>query len=134
MLETYLPPNRQLSMRKRALPDDGREGMDITDGWLVSQMHLAGMNVALNKAKGPVITSTISELHFFRPLYEGDDISCYGEVTRLCESGLTLNVEAYVYCKIQKHDVKLALGVFKFIAVDKDNNPRIIPRYCGEDI
>jgi acyl-CoA thioesterase YciA len=96
---------------------------DIVDGWLVSQMHLAGMNVALIKANGPVATSAITELLFFRPLHEGEDVSCFAEVIRLCDNGLTVN------CKIQKGNIKLATGVFKFKAVDKENNPRIIPRH-----
>ncbi|MBX9804324.1 MAG: acyl-CoA thioesterase [Alphaproteobacteria bacterium] len=129
MLETFLPPNRQLATRTRALPANASGMKDIVDGWLVSQMHLAGMNVALIKANGPVATSAITELLFFRPLHEGEDVSCFAEVIRLCDNGLTVNVEAYVYCKIQKGNIKLATGVFKFKAVDKENNPRIIPRH-----
>ena len=123
-METYLPPNRLLSTRAIAMPADTNPSGDIFGGWLVAQMDLAGGNVAAVKAKGRVVTVAIDALVFHKPVYVGDEVSCYAEVIRLGHTSLTLHIEAWVRRALQDEVIKVTEGTFTFVAIDDNYKPR----------
>lgn len=127
-MEVYLPPNRLLSTRAIAMPADTNPSGDIFGGWLVCQMDLAGGNVASAKTKGRVVTVAIDALVFHKPVFIGDEVSCYAEVVRLGHTSLTLHIEAWVRRALQEEVIKVTEGTFTFVAIDDDHKPREFPR------
>jgi acyl-CoA thioesterase YciA len=127
-METYLPPNRLLSTRAIAMPADTNPSGDIFGGWLVAQMDLAGGNVASSRTKGRVVTVAIDSLSFHKPVYVGDEVSCYAEVIRIGHTSITLHIEAWVRRALQEEVIKVTEGTFTFVAIDDDYKPREIPR------
>lgn len=127
-METYLPPNRLLSTRAVAMPADTNPSGDIFGGWLVAQMDLAGANVASVKAKGRVATAAIETLAFHKPVFVGDEVSCYAEIVRIGHTSLTLHIESWVRRAMQIETIKVTEGTFTFVAIDDDHRPRDIPR------
>jgi acyl-CoA thioesterase YciA len=115
-METYLPPNRLLSTRAIAMPADTNPSGDIFGGWLVAQMDLAVGNVA------------IDALVFHKPVFIGDEVSCYAEVIRIGNTSLTLHIEAWVRRALQEEIIKVTEGTFTFVAIDNDHKPREVPR------
>lgn len=127
-METYLPPNRLLSTRAIAMPADTNPSGDIFGGWLVAQMDLAGGNVAAARTRGRVVTVAIDALTFHKPVFVGDEVSCYAEVIRLGTTSLTLHIEAWVRRALQDEVIKVTEGTFTFVAIDDDRKPRQISR------
>lgn len=127
-METYLPPNRLLSTRAIAMPADTNPSGDIFGGWLVAQMDLAGGNVASVRTKGRVVTVAIDSLSFHKPVYVGDEVSCYAEVIRIGHTSLTLHIEAWVRRALLDEVIKVTEGTFTFVAIDDNYKPREIPR------
>jgi acyl-CoA thioesterase YciA len=127
-METYLPPNRLLSTRAIAMPADTNPSGDIFGGWLVCQMDLAGGNVASVRTKGRVVTVAIDALVFHKPVFVGDEVSCYAEVIRLGHTSLTLHIEAWVRRALTDEVIKVTEGTFTFVAIDEDHKPREYPR------
>ena len=127
-METYLPPNRLLSTRAIAMPADTNPSGDIFGGWLVAQMDLAGGNVASVRTKGRVVTVAIDGLVFHKPVFIGDDVSCYAEVIRIGNTSLTLHIEAWVRRALQEEIIKVTEGTFTFVAIGEDHKPREVPR------
>ncbi len=127
-METYLPPNRLLSIRAIAKPADTNPSGDIFGGWLVAQMDLAGGNVASVKTKGRVVTVAIDALVFHKPVFVGDEVSCYAEVIRIGTTSLTLHIEAWVRRALQDEVIKVTEGTFTFVAIGDDHKPRDVPR------
>ncbi len=127
-METYLPPNRLLSTRAIAMPADTNPSGDIFGGWLVAQMDLAGGNVASVKTKGRVVTVAIDALVFHKPVFIGDEVSCYAEVIRIGNTSLTLHIEAWVRRALQEEIIKVTEGTFTFVAIDEEHKPREVPR------
>jgi acyl-CoA thioesterase YciA len=125
-METYLPPNRLLSTRAIAMPADTNPSGDIFGGWLVAQMDLAGGNVASVHAKGRVVTVAIDALTFHKPVYVGDEVSCYAEIVRIGRTSLTVHVEAWVRRALQAEVLKVTEGTFTFVAIDNAYKPRTI--------
>ncbi len=127
-METYLPPNRLLSTRAIAMPADTNPSGDIFGGWLVAQMDLAGGNVASVKTKGRVVTVAIDALVFHKPVFVGDEVSCYAEVIRIGTTSLTLHIEAWVRRALQDEVIKVTDGTFTFVAIGDDHKPREVLR------
>lgn len=125
-METYLPPNRLLSTRAIAMPANTNPSGDIFGGWLVAQMDLAGGNVACAKTKGRVATVAIDKLVFHKPVFVGDEVSCYAEVTRIGQTSLTLHIEAWVRRSLQDEIIKVTEGTFTFVAIDNSHKPRTV--------
>jgi acyl-CoA thioesterase YciA len=121
-METYLPPNRQLSLKAVAFLDKDNTPISTRSGWLLAQMHLAGSNVAAGKAGGTVEAHSINELVFYEPVHDGDEVSYYAEVIHMNHNTLTLQVEAWAHRPSQTDDVKITEGCFIFL-VD-GNNPK----------
>lgn len=127
-METYLPPNRLLSTRAIAMPADTNPSGDIFGGWLVAQMDLAGGNVASVRTKGRVATVAIDALVFHKPVFVGDEVSCYAEVIRIGHTSLTLHIEAWVRRALEDEVIKVTEGTFTFVAIDNDHKPREVLR------
>ena len=127
-METYLPPNRLLSTRAIAMPADTNPSGDIFGGWLVAQMDLAGGNVASARTKGRVVTVAIDALVFHKPVFVGDEVSCYAEVIRIGHTSLTLHIESWVRRALQDAVLKVTEGTFTFVSIDKDHKPCAVPK------
>jgi len=126
-METYLPPNRQLSVKTIAMAAKTTAYEDTYGGWLVAQMYLAGSNVATRKSGGKVTASSIDELIFHGFVLAGDEINCYAEIIRLNRTSLTLHVEAWAHRSLEGQKIKVTEGIFTFISVDDNYEPRSIP-------
>jgi len=127
-MDTYLPPNRLLSTRAIAMPSDTNPSGDIFGGWLIAQMDIAGGNIASIKTKGRVVTVAIDALVFHKPVFVGDEVSCYAEVVRLGRTSLTLHIEAWVRRALANEVIKVTEGTFTFVAIDDDHKPREFPK------
>ena len=128
MADVFLPPNQHLAIRTIAMPRDTNPSGDIFGGWLVSQMDLAAGTIASIRAKGRVVTVAIDALTFHKPVFIGDEISCYVEIIRLGRTSITLKVEAWVRRSLSNDTLKVTEGMFTFVAIDESRKPRVIPR------
>lgn len=127
-METYLPPNRFLAIRAVAMPSDTNPHGDIFGGWLVAQMDMAGANIAAQKAQGRVTTVAIDSLSFHKPVFVGDEVSCYGEIIRLGRTSLTVQVDVWVRRALSQNTLKVTEGTFTYVAIDEEHRPREIPK------
>ncbi len=122
-METYLPPNRKLSIRTTAISGDNKLSADNIAGWLLTQMHLAGKNVAAIKAHAHVEPLAINDLTFYEPIVEGDEVCCYAEIIRMDRTSLTLHIEALANHPFEHENTKVAEGTFTYIAVGHKGEP-----------
>ena len=102
---------------------------DIFGGWLLSQMDIAGGVVASQRARGRVVTVGIEAMKFHQPVFVGDEVSCYGEVTRVGTTSITVHVETIARRPfsgdIEEH--KVTEGVFTYVAIGPDRKKRMVP-------
>src|SRR5262245_23506310 len=78
-----------LALRTVAMPAFANPHGDIFGGWLLSQMDIAGGTVASRRAKGRVATVAITAMTFHRPVFVGDEVSCYAEITKIGCTSMT---------------------------------------------
>jgi len=87
-------------------------------------MDLAGSAAATRRAKGRVVTVAITAMTFHRPVYVGDEVSCYAEVTQVGHTSLTVKIESWACRGIANEPIAVTDGVFTYVAVDADGKPR----------
>ena len=122
-----LPPHTEPALRAIAMPADANPHGDIFGGWLLSQMDLAGGTVATRRAKGRVVTVAITAMTFHRPVFIGDEVTCYATILKVGRTSITVKVESWVRRGIGEEQIEVTEGTFTYVAVGEDRRPCPIP-------
>lgn len=125
-----LPEGKIPVLRVPCRPADTNERGSIFGGWIMSQVDIAGSIPAVKQAAGPVVTRAVDSFEFKKPVYVGDLISCYAEVTGTGNTSITVKVD--VFAQRQKAGVVTAVKVTEahlvYVAIDEHGKPRRLPR------
>ncbi|MGB5541045.1 MAG: acyl-CoA thioesterase [Gammaproteobacteria bacterium] len=123
-----LPHERHLAIRVMATPADTNSTGDIFGGWLMAQVDIAGSIIARRRANGRIVTVAVNSFVFRQPVFVGDLISCYAEITRIGNTSLTVNVKAFAERQQETHEViQVTEADLTYVAVDSNRRPRALP-------
>jgi acyl-CoA thioesterase YciA len=121
------PPKAEPALHAIAMPADANPHGDIFGGWLLSQMDLAGGAAARRRAKGRTVTIAITAMTFHRPVFIGDEVTCYAEIVRVGRTSITVKVESWVRRGIGEEQIAVTEGIFTYVAVGEDRRPCPVP-------
>jgi acyl-CoA thioesterase YciA len=121
---TKSSPASELALRAIAMPMFANAHGDIFGGWLLSQMDLAGSTVAVRRAKGRVVTVAVAAMSFQRPVFVGDEVSCYAKILKVGRTSITVQVDAFARRDRSGELIQVTEGVFTYVAVDSKSKPR----------
>jgi len=132
MEKEELPHKRDVTLRVVPMPADTNAAGNIFGGWLMSQVDIAGSIVALRRAQGPVTTVAVSAFRFHKPVYVGDVVSLYAEVTRVGTTSITVDVVVYAERGLRQISAegtveKVAEATLTYVAIDADYHKRPVP-------
>ena len=124
-----LPDDRQLVLRVMPMPADANGNGDIFGGWIMAQVDLAGAVLPARIAKGRIVTVAVNEFIFKQPVSIGDLLSFYAKVERIGNTSVTVNVEVYAERNpANLHVVKVTEANLTYVAIDREGEPREIPK------
>ena len=128
------PPQREAELRTIAMPADTNAYGDIFGGWLLAQMDLAAGSYAIMRAGGRVATVGIEAMSFHRPVYVGDQVSCFCRTQAIGNTSITVHVETWARRRLGHFGeiVKVTQGSFTFVALNEDGTKRRLPRDAEE--
>jgi acyl-CoA thioesterase YciA len=106
------------------MPADTNPDGDIFGGWILSQMDLASGTFASQEARGRVVTVAVDGMTFHKPVYVGDELSCYCKVLKRGRSSLAIQVETWVQRHHSHRQEQVTEGTFTLVAIDADGRPR----------
>jgi acyl-CoA thioesterase YciA len=112
------------------MPADANANGDIFGGWLLSQMDLAGAAVAGRRSRSRVATVALTSMSFRRPVYIGDEVTCYATILKVGHTSLTVKVESWVRRSRGIEDdraISVTEGTFTYVAIGPDGAPRPVP-------
>src|SRR5262245_48558414 len=89
------PTQSEPARRAIAMPADATPHGDIFGGWLLSQMDLAGGTAPTRRAKGRTVTVAITAMTFHRPVFIGDEVTCYADIIKIGKTSITVKVESW---------------------------------------
>lgn len=121
-------PRGELSLRTLAMPADANPNGDIFGGWVLSQMDIAAGITAGRRARERVATVAIDGMSFDRPVFVGDVLCVYTDITRIGNTSVTLHVEAWVLRDRFGERMKVTQGLFTFVAIGEDGRPSPISK------
>lgn len=132
MTQDAMPADRHPTLRLVPMPADTNAAGNIFGGWLMSQVDIAGSIVALRRAQGPVTTVAVSAFRFHKPVYVGDLVSLYAEVTRVGTTSITVDVLVYAERGLRQISAegaieKVAEATLTYVAIDASYNKRPVP-------
>ena len=127
-----LLPSSIPALRTIAMPADANPDGDIFVGWIMSQMDIASGNFAAHQVKGRVVTVAVDAMTFLKPIYIGDDVSCYCDIANIGNTSLSINVNVWVQRHHSEEVLKVTQGRFTFVAIDGAGSPRKIVKLKKE--
>ncbi len=113
----------QLVIQTLAMPMYTNANGDIFGGWLVSQMDLGAGILAKQHSHSRTATVAIDAMKFEKPVWVGDIVSCYALLTKVGNTSMTINVEAWVQRAIGDQQELVTKGTFTFVAIDDHGKP-----------
>ena len=102
-------PEGELLLRTSPMPSDTNANGDIFGGWIMSQMDIAGGMMAIETTGGRAVTIAVDAMKFIKPVKVGDVVCCYGTVTRIGNTSVTIRLEVWVKPS------------FREISIDREN-------------
>jgi acyl-CoA thioesterase YciA len=117
------------------MPSDTNSNGDIFGGWIMSQMDIAGGMMAIELTGGRAVTIAVDAMKFIKPVKVGDVVCCYGNVTRIGNSSVTIRLEVWVKTGLRDMKTDTANAFFMvteasytYVAVDHEGRKRMIPK------
>jgi acyl-CoA thioesterase YciA len=109
-------------------PGDINANGHIFGGWVLSQMDIAAGIVASREAQGPVATVAIEAMEFIAPILLRDLVSVYAKVERIGRTSIAIRIDVVASRDRGTSEVKVTEGVFTFVALDENHQPRPVRR------
>jgi acyl-CoA thioesterase YciA len=125
-----LPPGivgRIPTLRTFSMPADSNANGDIFGGWILSQMDLAGGARAYEFVGDRVVTVGIEAMTFHKPVYIGDEVSFYTEISSVGRTSVTIKIESWARRRKTREYAKVTEGLFTFVHIDENRMPAPIP-------
>jgi acyl-CoA thioesterase YciA len=110
------------------MPADTNGMGDIFGGWIMSQVDIAGGIAAARRAQGRVVTVAVNALEFKKPVFVGDVVSCYAEITRVGRTSITVKIDVYAERRAATEYVKVTEATFTYVGIGDDRRPRVVPK------
>ncbi|HEX9278243.1 MAG TPA: acyl-CoA thioesterase [Casimicrobiaceae bacterium] len=124
-----LLPDKAPTLRVVPMPADANQHGDIFGGWVMSQVDIAGGIMAARRARGRVATVAVNAFVFKQPVFVGDVLSFYAEITHVGRTSVTVDVQVYAERNPgEMICVKVTEACLTYVAVGPDRRPRELPR------
>jgi hypothetical protein len=62
-----------------------------------------------------------------RPVFIGDEVTCYAQIVKVGRTSITVKVESWVRRGIGEEQIAVTEGIFTYVAIDEDRRPRPVP-------
>ena len=128
-------PEGELLLRTSPMPSDTNANGDIFGGWIMSQMDIAGGMMAIETTGGRAVTIAVDAMKFIKPVKVGDVVCCYGAVTRIGNTSVTIRLEVWVKpgFREMKIDTENAFCMvteasYTYVAIDHGGRKRLFTK------
>ncbi|NHZ44828.1 MULTISPECIES: acyl-CoA thioesterase [Massilia] len=123
-----LPAGKMPELRVMPAPSDANVYGDVFGGWIMAQVDIAGSLPATRRANGRVATVAVNSFVFKNPVFVGDLLSFYADITKVGNTSITVYVEVYAERnRLQANTVKVTEATLTYVATGDDRKPRKVP-------
>ncbi len=119
-------PATEPVIRVTAMPADANAYGDIFGGWLLSLMDMGAGLIAARHSRGRAVTVAMDGVQFLLPVKVGDEVSVYGQLTKVGRTSMLIATEAWRRPRHEEQAYKVTEANFTFVAVDGTGTPRAV--------
>jgi acyl-CoA thioesterase YciA len=113
------------------MPRDANAWGTIFGGLILSHIDQAGAIEALRHTEERLVTAAVHEVKFIAPVFVGDLVSFYAEVTKMGNTSMTVCVTVEARRAVAPHDtVRVTQAEVVYVAVDDAGRPVPIRPRC----
>jgi acyl-CoA thioesterase YciA len=124
-------PDADPILRLVPMPTDTNYAGDVFGGWIMAQVDIAGSIPAIRRARGRVATVAVNSFVFKQPVYVGDLVSFYADITKVGRTSITVDVSVYAQRGLRQGNGEICHrvteAVLTYVAVDDNRRPRVVP-------
>ena len=113
---------------------DANPGGDIFGGWLLAQMDLAGGICAFAQVRNRIVTVGVDAMSFHQPVFVGDEVAFYTEVSNLGQTSISVRIEAWAKRKSTDENVYVTDGVYTYVSIGTDRKPQDISQTMNNEV
>jgi len=111
---------KEISLKGRAYPGDLNHSGTVFGGWIMAKMDKAASIAVEGIVDSGALTVSVSDLHFLRPIYNGDIVTIYTEITKIGDTSIQITVEVMVRCKQSHSEYSVTDAIFTFVTVGEN--------------
>ena len=101
-------------------------------GVVMSWIDVAAAIAAQRHASKPVVTASIDELHFLRPIYKGWIVNLFASVNFVSKTSMEVGVRIEAENPIENIRYHTASAYLTFVALNSMGEPQPIPQLIAE--
>lgn len=119
-------PNKEPAIRVMLMPKDTNGFGVIFGGVILGQIDIAGVVEARRHTRNQLVTVAMREVVFHQPVYVGDTVSFYAELTRKGNTSLTVKITVEAQ-RASNPDLIVQVTEAEAVYVSVDKNGRPVP-------
>ena len=125
---------KQISLRGRAYPSDLNHSGTVFGGWIMAKMDKAASIAVEDIVNSGAVTVSVTDLHFLKPIRNGDIVTIYTEIIKVGNTSIQINVNVMVRCKQSHEEYSVTNAIFTFVTLNKDRKPINVRDVIRDDI
>ena len=111
---------KKISLRGRAYPGDLNHSGTVFGGWIMAKMDKAASIAVEDIVDSGAVTVSVTDLHFLKPIRNGDIVTIYTEIINIGNTSIQINVNVMVRCKKSHEEYSVTEAIFTFVTVDEN--------------
>ena len=125
---------KMLALRVRAYPSDLNPIGTVFGGWIMAKMDKAASIAVEEVIYGTAVTVAVSNLHFIKPVKNGDIVTIYTTIKKIGTTSIHIYVEADVRCRQSHEETHVTNATFTFVTVNRKGEKTPIRSLLRDDI
>jgi len=109
------------------MPNETNTLGNLMGGWLLNWMDINAAIAAHRHCKRVVVTASVNNVSFNKPIRLGDIVTIVSKVSRSFTSSMEVYSDVFVENHITGEQVKSNESIYTFVAVDQNGNPIEVP-------
>jgi len=131
-MENKLAKDSLTIMNELVLPNDTNTFGNLMGGRLLYWMDICSAMAAQKHCNSPVVTVSVDNVSFKRPIKLGEVVTIEAQVTRAFNTSLEVHMEIFAQNLPKGTKEKSNDAYYTFVAVDRDMNRQQIPKLIPE--
>lgn len=126
------PRDSEVETVELILPNDTNLLGNLLGGKLMHWMDITGAIAASRHSHSNVATATVDSIDFHRPIKQGELVKLQAKLTWVGKTSMEVSVSAFAENVVTGSEDPAAKAYFTFVAVAKDNRPKMVPPLTPE--